>query len=76
MGYVKFKKGSGEWNLFQDYWQLCQKFWEPEADAAYWEQAAKETEEFYQKYKNINAAFAKEISLAFLRSLEARNEEN
>lgn len=72
MGHVKFKKESGEWQLFSDFWQLCQKFWVPEEDAAYWEQASGAAEEFYQKYKGVNEPFAKEISCALIRSLAKR----
>ena len=30
MAEVKFAKGSEEWQMFMDFWALCQKYWEPE----------------------------------------------
>ena len=39
MAEVKFAKGSEEWQMFMDYWALCQKCWEPEETDEWWEEA-------------------------------------
>lgn len=35
MSAVKFSKGSEEWMMFTDFWQLCQKHWEVELTDEY-----------------------------------------
>lgn len=65
---MKFEKGSGEWNMFRDYWKLCQKFWIPEDNDKYWKDVIRETDDFYKKYKNIG--LGKGISIAFIDTLD------
>lgn len=74
MASVKFEKGSSEWYMFQEYWKLCQKFWIPEDNDEYWEEVVKETNDFYEKYKDIN--LGKEIALAFLKSIDNQCKKN
>lgn len=67
MASVKFQKGSEEWCMFTDFWELCQKYWIPEdakANKSYWEQLMIDAGEFAEKY-NQNE-FAKKLVLAFL----------
>lgn len=73
MGSKRFEDGTKERQMFQDFWQLCQKFWAVEGRDAYWEEALAETKKFSDKYRGD--AFAEEVSVAFLRSLERRQEE-
>ena len=35
MASVKFSKGSEEWQMFIDYWNLCQKHWQVESTDEY-----------------------------------------
>lgn len=69
MAEKRFVKGSEEWQLFMDYWSLCQKYWEPENKDVYWENAVKNTDEFYKKY---NTEFARTLALCLIDELERR----
>ena len=51
MAAVKFTKGSEEWQMFMDYWDLCQKYWKPENNDNYWQRVIDDTDKFYKKYK-------------------------
>lgn len=68
MSEKRFPKGSEEWMMFMDYWQLCQKYWDPEESDEYWENVIKDTNAFCEKYgKN---KFVIGITLALVNSLE------
>ena len=56
MAAVKFSKGSEEWIMFTDFWQLCQKHWEVELTDKYWEDLIADADSFYAKYKMIPLA--------------------
>ena len=73
MASVKFEKCSLEWNMFKDYWNLCQKFWIPEDNDEYWEDVVRETDEFYKKYKDV--MLTKGITLELLTCLEKKSME-
>lgn len=69
MASVKFSKGSEEWMMFTDFWQLCQKNWEVELTDEYWEQLIrKDATEFEIKYKSI--PLARNMIKAFLDTQE------
>lgn len=70
MAEVKFAKGSEEWQMFMDYWALCQKYWEPDDNDDYWESVVKETDVFYRKY---NSEFAKSLALTLVNELERKS---
>ncbi len=70
MAEVKFAKGSEEWQMFMDYWGLCQKHWNPEDNDAYWEDAVKDTDNFYKKY---NSQFARKLALVLIDELELKS---
>ena len=48
-----FGKDSKEWQMFAEYFKLCEKFWElPEEDAeSFYDAAYKEGGDFAEKYK-------------------------
>lgn len=69
MAEKKFVKGSEEWMLFQDYWNLCQSVWEPDETDPYWQEAVKRVEAFCEKY---GTEFAKDLALALLNDMERR----
>lgn len=69
MAEVKFLKGSEEWQMFMDYWALCQKYWEPEDNDAYWESLINDTDAFYKKYNN---AFVRELALCLVDEAERK----
>lgn len=76
MASKRFEKGSEEWLMFREFWGICQKFWEPEDNDEYWEQAIDATNDFYKKYKENNEIFAKKIILAFIDTLEEKSKQN
>lgn len=74
MASVRFEKGSEEWLMFQDYWKLCQKYWDVENSDEYWDELIKESEEFLKKYESI--PLARKISMAFLDTQEEKYKNN
>lgn len=52
MAAIKFNKGSEEWQMFMDYWDLCQRYWKPEDSDEYWQGVIDDTDRFYKKYNN------------------------
>ncbi len=70
MAEVKFSKGTEEWELFQDYWNLCQSVWEIEDNDDYWQSVVDSTDRFYKKYQN---SFARGLALVLVNELERRS---
>lgn len=68
MAEVKFQKGSEEWQMFVDYWNLCQKHWNVEYTDEYWENLIEDANKFCEKYKDYK--FARQVALAFLNTQE------
>lgn len=68
MGKVKFDKGNREWQMFQDYWQLIQNFYEVEDTDVYWEAYIGEADKFVKKYDN--EMFPRDLVLALTNKLE------
>ena len=67
MAEKKFSKGSEEWQMFMDYWELCQKYWEPEDNDEYWESLINAGDAFCKKY---DSQYARDLVLAFMASRE------
>lgn len=70
MAAVKFAKGTEEWQMFQDYWNLCQSVWDVEESDEYWQEVVERAEGFFQKYKTD---FSKALSLALVNALERKS---
>lgn len=69
--YKKFDKSAKEWQLFQDFWRLCQQYWEPEdKDSPYWGEVVAAVDDFTKKYDGD--IFARKIVLTFLETLELK----
>lgn len=67
MAAVKFGRESREWYMFQDFWQLCQKYWEIEPDNdKYWEDLVEAVIDFPKKHGNDKFAIA--LALAFVNT--------
>lgn len=49
----KIQKGTEEFQMFQDFWQLAQKYWIPEKSDSYWNAIVKDCEKFAKQYKSI-----------------------
>lgn len=69
MAKQKIMKGSEEWQMFQDYWNLCQELWIPEESDDYWDKVLESVDKFYKKYGTI---FAKHLSIALENTLDER----
>lgn len=67
MAAVKFGKGSNEWQMFVDFWNICQDYWEPEDTDEYWEKVIDRMNFFTNKYK---LEFATKMANAFIESQE------
>lgn len=72
MASVKFEKGSVEWQMFMEYWAMCQELWLPNESDEYWELVVKKTNDFYKKY---NTLFARKLALSLVDCLESRMKE-
>ena len=47
------EKGSKDWEMFADYFNLCRKFWDvPEKDDSYYDALMEEAKQFQQKYES------------------------
>ena len=68
---VKFNKNSTEWQMFVDFWTLCQKFWVPEPTDEYWEKCVESVGQFSKEYPDIT--LARGLALALINDLEERS---
>lgn len=75
MASKRFEKGSEEWQMFTEFWKICQRFWAPEENDEYWEQVIDATNEFHKKYKANNDVFARKIALAFIDTIEEKSKQ-
>lgn len=71
MAEVKFARGSEEWQMFMDFWALCQKYWEPERSDAWWDEALKEIDNFAKKYGST--VFIRGLCMALVNELEVKH---
>lgn len=67
MASKNIQKGSEEFQMFKDFWELCQKYWDPEGSDEYWENAMKDVDAFHKKYKT---PYSKHFSIGLLNALE------
>ena len=61
------KKGDLEYELFNDYWQICKQYNVPEDSDEYWQSLINTGDEFCKKY---NSKYASDVMLAFITSRE------
>ena len=71
MASAKFNKGSEEWMMFTDFWNLCQKYWITEDTDEYWKEVLISSNEFYEKYKSI--PLCGNLVIAFLDSQDEKS---
>lgn len=53
-----FKKGTDEQKMFNEFWQLCQDFWEPEATDEFWVAFSDRLNDFGMKYQPFSRMLA------------------
>lgn len=66
---IKFAKGSEEWMLFMDFWELVQNLWGIEDTEAYWDSVRTATEAFAKKH----GEFGQRLAVALACELERRS---
>ena len=71
MASKKFERGSEEWMMFTDFWNLCQKYWIVENTDEYWDSLVNNAREFYEKYKNIH--LSENLAIALLNSQDEKS---
>lgn len=71
MAEVKFAKGSEEWQMFMDFWALCQKYWEPEESDEWWDETLHEIDAFAKKYGST--VFARGLCMALINEQEVKH---
>lgn len=71
MAEVKFPKGTEEWQMFTDFWKLCQAFWIPEDTDEYW----KRLHDAAKDFGNGHGQFAMKLALAFISEAERKFKE-
>lgn len=53
----RFLKGTEEWTMFMEFWNLCQKYWIPESEDSWWDEALGKIDAF-QKNTDQRCLFA------------------
>ena len=74
MASKKFQKGSMEFEMFTEYWKLCQKHWIPEDKDKYWEALIQDITDFERKYGMTG--LARKLGNALARDIEERYKSN
>lgn len=74
MAEVKFNKGSKEWQMFVDYWALCQKYWLVEDKDEYWSRMVDDFGAFTKKYDED--FFVIKLMWSFLNTQEKKFKDN
>lgn len=67
MASAELKKGTEEYMMFLDFWNLCKRFWTPEQKDDYWKDLINETDKFYKKY---HTPYAKNFALGLVNALD------
>lgn len=75
MAKEKFTKNSPEWEMFRDFYQICEQFWIPESSEDYWKQLTEAGDEFVAKYKNLHPTVV-EIVAGFISGCSKKYEES
>lgn len=70
MAEVKFEKGSIEWQMFQDYYKICQKRWLPEKTETYWNELRDDVCRFSTSYGQVE--LAKHLMVALFDAMEEK----
>ncbi len=68
-----FTKNSPEWNMFRDFYKICERYWVPEENDDYWRSMIRDTEALNEKYKELQP-LSKEIIVGFVCGLTAKKD--
>lgn len=72
MASQRFEKGSEEWQMFMDYWSLCQFLWIPEDTEEYWNDVYNGCRKFGEKYSGCCGKLAHSLALGLLNHLDTK----
>ena len=77
MAEKKLDKGSTEWQFFQDFWRLRQKYYDPDNEPDEWfDEVTKAASKIAEKYKNTEfSKFAGDLVYAHLSDLDRKHRE-
>ena len=68
MASYRFSEGTEERGLFNEYWKLCQNFWQPEDNDEYWKALHDNCVDFGKKY----GKFAQDLALSLVKEMERK----
>lgn len=74
MASKKILSGSEEFMMFNEFWKLYQKFYEPEDNQRYWEELVREANEFHKKY--VAFPMSKQMALGLIDCFEEKAKNN
>lgn len=72
MASKRFEKGSCEWVAFNEFWRICQEFWEPEDNEQYWDEFNRQISGFMKRHKDFPMANTLAIGLNDFLDLKFR----
>lgn len=64
---TRLTKDTKEFQMFAEYWQIYQEFYEADNSDAYWDKLTKRTDEFIKKYQT---QYARDLMFAFMDKQE------
>ena len=66
MASKNFGKGTEEWMMFVEFWEMCKLYWIPEDTDEYWNELIQKSNEFAEKYRGIIAGdLPTKLAIAF-----------
>lgn len=70
---MALEKGTDEYMLFIDFWNLCKKYWVLNDTDEWWDAVIRDVNSFYEKYKNTGSrTFAVKVGTALIMHLESQ----
>ncbi|MBO7283824.1 MAG: hypothetical protein J6U71_02030 [Bacteroidales bacterium] len=70
---MSFEKDSQEFVMFQDFWNICKKYWVLDDTDEFWESVIEEVNLFCKKYGNEK--FPRGMGLTLIDYLESQRKE-
>lgn len=67
------EKGTEEYMLFMDFWNICKKYWILNDTDEWWESVINDVNTFADKYSGgNNRTFARQVGIALIEHLECQ----
>lgn len=71
---MAFERGSEEFVMFTDFWNLCKKYWDVQDNDEWWDKAIADINKYCSNYKEDK--FTRDLGMALLNRLERQVKEN